>query len=121
MNDITRTTLDSTNRAFVEYSTRVYDATVEPLRYFCDTARHLVCVPYTVDNLHRAARELGIKKCWFHNSKNHPHYDIPKLRIAEISAKCTVVSSREILAIMKTAGHHENASIPPAPQCKLPP
>lgn len=47
------------------------------------------------------AEELGIKRCWFHNSKDHLHYDIPKRRIAEIQARCTVVSSRDILKIMK--------------------
>lgn len=73
----------------------------EPLEYVCDTMRHLVCRPYSIPNLHRMAAELGIKRCWFHNSKDHEHYDIPKLRIAEITARCTVVSSREILAIMR--------------------
>lgn len=71
------------------------------MRYFCDDARHLVCVPYTVDNLHQMARELQIKRCWFHSSSRFPHYDIPKRRIAEITARCTVVSSRDILAIVK--------------------
>lgn len=73
----------------------------ERLTYFCDEMRHLVCRPYSIANLHRMARELGIKRCWFHNSKGHEHYDIPKMRIAEIQAKCTVVPGREIVAIMR--------------------
>lgn len=73
----------------------------EELRYYCDDMRHLVCVPYTVENLHRMAEDLGIKRCWFHRGSKHPHYDIPKRRIEEVRAKCTVVSPREVLKIMK--------------------
>jgi hypothetical protein len=71
------------------------------LTYYCDSMRHLVCVPYSDDNLHRMALDLGIKPCWFHRSKDHHHYDIPKKRIAEIQARCTLVEGRVILAIMK--------------------
>ncbi len=67
------------------------------MTYYCDNARHLVCVPYSIANLHRMAADLGIKKCWFHND----HYDIPKTRIGEIRAKCEVVSSKEIVKIVK--------------------
>jgi hypothetical protein len=65
--------------------------------YFCDE-RHLVCTPYSVKNLHEMAKNLNIKRCWYHGGR-HPHYDIPKLRIEEIQAKCNVVSPRAILAI----------------------
>ena len=68
------------------------------LKFYCDDARHLVCIPYSIENLHRMAKELDIKKCWFHKH----HYDIPKLRIAEIKSKCHVVSSFEILRIVKS-------------------
>lgn len=71
------------------------------LKYYCDNMRHLVCIPYTIENLHKMAQELNIKKCWFHNSLNHQHYDIPKRRIDEITAKCNLVSPRDILQIMK--------------------
>jgi hypothetical protein len=43
------------------------------------------------------ADDLGIKRCWFHKG----HYDIPKRRIDEITAKCEVVSSKEIIKIMR--------------------
>lgn len=66
------------------------------MTYYCDNARHLVCLPYTVVNLHKMARDLGIKRCWFHKD----HYDIPKTRIDEIKAKCTVVTSKEIVKII---------------------
>ena len=43
------------------------------------------------------ADELNIKRCWFHKD----HYDIPKRRINEISAKCTIISSKEIIKIIR--------------------
>ncbi|WP_407304032.1 DUF4031 domain-containing protein [Acinetobacter sp.] len=75
------------------------------MRFVCDNARHLVCVPYSIENLHAMAVELGIKRCWFH-AGDKPHYDIPKKRIVEISEKCEVVSSQEILKIIK--GNNES-------------
>lgn len=73
------------------------------LTYYCDTARHLVCIPYSVDNLHEMAKDLGIHICWFHRDASYAHYDIPKRRFAEIAARCQVVRSRAILAIVKGA------------------
>lgn len=67
------------------------------MKYYCDEMRHLVCVPYSIENLHAMANDLDIKKCWFHKG----HYDIPKKRIAEIQAKCEVISPREILRIIR--------------------
>lgn len=71
------------------------------MQYFCDDARHLVCVPYSVENLHAMAQDLGIKRCWFHANATYPHYDMPKRRIAEITAKCTLVTTSDILSIVK--------------------
>jgi len=69
--------------------------------FYCDNKRHLICAPYSVENLHRMAEILGIKRCWFHNSPTNAHYDIPKRRIAEIQAKCKVITDRELLALIK--------------------
>lgn len=71
-----------------------YTITLQP---YCDTKRHLVCKPYSIANLHAMASALGLKRHWFHRD----HYDIPKSRIAEITAKCIVVKTREVLAIIK--------------------
>lgn len=71
------------------------------MKFYCDEMRHLVCVPYSIENLHCMAEQLGIKRCWFHASSRFPHYDIPKRRVDEIQAKCTVVSARETLRIIK--------------------
>jgi hypothetical protein len=80
------------------------------MKYYCDEMRHLVCVPYTIENLHKMAHDLNIKRCWFHKSKDHEHYDIPKRRIQEIQSKCQVVSSRDILMIMKGTFNEEQKS-----------
>jgi len=68
--------------------------------FYCDHIRHLVCVPYTIDNLHKMAAELRINRCWFHNDR-YAHYDIPKQRIQEIRIKCKFVDPRIILSIVK--------------------
>lgn len=65
--------------------------------YVTDGHRHLICEPYSLENLHRMAADLNIKRCWFHKD----HYDIPKRRIKEIEAKCKVVSSKEIVRIIR--------------------
>lgn len=66
------------------------------LRFYTDGKRHLVCVPYSIENLHLMADQLGIKRCWFHRD----HYDIPKKKLTEIENRCTTVSSREIVRII---------------------
>jgi len=67
------------------------------LEYFCDERRHLVCKPYSLLNLHRMAYELDIGIHWFHKD----HYDIPKRRIAEITAKCTMISTPVLVRIIR--------------------
>jgi hypothetical protein len=67
------------------------------MTYYCDNARHLICVPYSISNLHKMAKDLNIGKHWFHKN----HYDIPKTRIDEIKSKCIVVSSKEIVRIIR--------------------
>lgn len=66
------------------------------MKFYCDNNRHLVCEPYSLENLHTMAEQLNIKRCWFHKD----HYDIPKSRIEEIKARCTVVSSKDIVRII---------------------
>jgi hypothetical protein len=66
------------------------------MEYYCDNKRHLVCKPYSIENLHIMAESLSIKRCWFHKN----HYDIPKRRIVEITDKCILISPKEILSII---------------------
>lgn len=75
--------------------------------YFTDGKRHLVCVPYSVENLHAMATDLDIGRHWFHKN----HYDIPKRRMDEITSKCTVVSSKDIVKIIRgTYDRTDNSS-----------
>ena len=67
--------------------------------YFYDNKRHLVCIPYSKENLHLMAKDLGIKRHWFHSGKS-PHYDIPKRKMGDISSRCVLASPRQILAII---------------------
>ena len=69
---------------------------IEELKFYWDEKRHLVCLPYSIDNLHKMADILELKRCWFHKD----HYDIPKRRIEEISNKSTKVSSKDIVNII---------------------
>lgn len=80
-------------------SEEAYDQMIKmnPLVYVADDQRHLVCKPYSIENLHRMAEELNIKRCWFHKD----HYDIPKRRIEEIQGKCEIVSPKEIVRIIE--------------------
>ena len=66
--------------------------------YLCDKQRHLVCIPYSKENLHKMAENLGIKRCWFHRD----HYDIPKKKVDFVQIQCIMVSPKQILEIIKT-------------------
>lgn len=68
------------------------------LIFVCDDKRHLVCVPYSIDNLHSMAEHLGINRCWFHKN----HYDIPKKRIEEITKQCVQVKPENIVEIIRS-------------------
>ena len=70
------------------------------LRYYTDNRRHLVCLPYSIENLHLMAEELRLHRRWFHNGK-YPHYDLPIRRIEEIEMKSINVSPRVIIEICK--------------------
>jgi len=67
------------------------------MTYFCDNKRHIVCEPYSIENLHEMAKDLNISRDWFHKN----HYDMPKKRIQEITEKCILVNSRTIVKIIK--------------------
>ena len=68
------------------------------MEYLCDNKRHLICVPYSIGNLHKMADDLNIKRCWFHKN----HYDIPKRRIEEVTDKCRVISPQEVVKIINS-------------------
>jgi len=70
------------------------------LTYFCDDRRHLVCHPYSLENLHLMAQRLGLKRRWFHRD----HYDIPVKRRAEIENLCIRLTARDIVRICREGG-----------------
>lgn len=74
--------------------------TGDVLEYYSDTMRHLICKPYSVENLHRMAEDLGIKRCWY-DPNPYPHYDIPKKKVALIHSKTNVISAKELLLLIK--------------------
>lgn len=61
-----------------------------------DNMRHIICVPYSIDNLHRMAEELGIKRCWFHKN----HYDAPKRMHAQLLERFGTTCPRVIMAFI---------------------
>lgn len=67
-----------------------------------DKNRHLICLPYSIENLHRMANEMGIKRCWYHPSR-YPHYDIPKRRQSEMEARYGTIPTRDLWKIIKNA------------------
>jgi hypothetical protein len=56
--------------------------------------------------LHEFARRAGIKRCWFHRHKVHPHYDKPKRYPLEklLQFGAQLVSSKIILRLAELAG-----------------
>ncbi len=75
----------------------------QDLTYYVDVMRHLVCVPYSVPNLHRMAEDLGIKRCWFDARQKRYHYDVPKRRVEEIwnSERVNSVSTKVVHRIIE--------------------
>ncbi len=67
------------------------------MKYLTDGKRHLICQPYSIENLHKMAEALNIKKCWFHKN----HYDIPKKRLIEIESQCEIISPKQIVEIIR--------------------
>jgi hypothetical protein len=40
------------------------------MEFYCDNKRHLV-LSYSIENLHKMAEDLNIKRCWFHKQIAH--------------------------------------------------
>lgn len=72
------------------------------MRYLTDGNRHLICEPYSKSNLHKMARDLNIKKHFFHKN----HYDIPYRRIEEIESKCELISTKDLIRIINGSEKH---------------
>lgn len=73
------------------------------MTYYYDRMRHLVCVPYSVENLHVMAAKIGIKRHWYHGG-HRPHYDIPKTMMGNIDQYATQITPKSLLRIILTSG-----------------
>lgn len=51
--------------------------------------------------LHAYADSIGIKPCWFHKGAEHPHYDLPKHMRGKAPPGAKMVSSKEIVRIIR--------------------
>ena len=67
---------------------------------YIDNRGHMVA--NTLDELHRFARKIGLKRTWFQDKK-HPHYDLTTQRMIDkaIINGAVPVSSREIIRILR--------------------
>lgn len=65
--------------------------------YLTDGKRHLICIPYSIENLHKMAEDLEIGRHWFHRS----HYDIPKNRQKEIEDRALMTNTRDIVKVVR--------------------
>jgi len=56
----------------------------------------------SVAELHLFAGALGIKRCWFHKAKTHPHYDVTdESREAALAAGAIGVSQKELASLAR--------------------
>lgn len=71
------------------------------LKFYMDHMRHLVCEPYSVENLHGMAEFLTIPKHWYHGHRL-PHYDIPITMVEDLKSSGIVnyVHPRKVLNII---------------------
>lgn len=56
----------------------------------------------STEELHTAAKQAGISKHWFHNSKRFPHYDLREEDRNKVLAQgAKEVSSKDLVRILK--------------------
>jgi hypothetical protein len=65
---------------------------IEQKLFLTDGRKNLICVPYSVENLHSMAMELGIPTRFFDRDK----YKIPDTIRDDVEDKCELVSSQTI-------------------------
>jgi len=71
----------------------------------------------SLQELHRFARSVGLKKEWFQEHPRHPHYDITtprKLRKILNTNRVTMVSKRQIAKTQTPMNKGQNAGAPPS-------
>lgn len=66
-----------------------------------DRFRHVVCSPYSENNLHATAERLGIGRHWFHRG-SRPHYDSPKRMHGALISALGATDPREIVRVIRS-------------------
>lgn len=69
--------------------------------YYSTSAHQLVCTPYSVENLHKMAKDLKLSRRNFDRDKHGAQYIIPRRRYKEISAKTLETTPNVVRAIKK--------------------
>lgn len=63
----------------------------------------------TLDELHLMAAKVGMRREWFQDIPNHPHYDLSKSKRAlAISYGAVEIDGRELVAIIRKQRSIEN-------------
>ena len=53
-----------------------------------------------IEELHKMAAAIGMKRSWFQNKRGHPHYDLgPKMRAAAVASGAKELSCRDLVKI----------------------
>ena len=72
--------------------------------------------PYSIDNLHKMVDDLGIKMLG--SFMYHPYYDILERCINEIKARRILISTRDLLNIIKGTNGDQNETQTPEKGCE---
>lgn len=70
---------------------------VEELVYITDGVGNVICLPYSVENLHKMADDLGIKKTWYRDG----HYKVPKEIAEDLEEKCDKVTTTTLFRTVR--------------------
>ena len=82
---------------------RHYDHGPRDWHYWCHMASDDLS-PEGIEQLHRLAESIGMRREWFQNHPRHPHYDLaPDRRAMAIAAGAVPVSSREL--VLRCSSH----------------
>lgn len=69
--------------------------------YWCHMASDDLS-PEGLEELHRLAEAIGLRREWFQNHPRHPHYDLPPdKRVLAIAFGAVPVTSREMVRRLK--------------------
>lgn len=73
------------------------EKSVEELIYITDGVGNVICLPYSVENLHKMADDLGIAKRWYRDG----HYKVPKEIADDLEEKCDKVTTTTLFRTVR--------------------